>query len=414
MSAERPGPLAGVRVVELAGELSSYCGKLLADLGADVVVVEPPGGHASRSYGPFVDDVPDPERSLWWWWYNTSKRGVVVDLATADGRLDFRRLAATADIVVESEHPGHLAALHIDHGDIRAAHPDLIWVSVTPFGRSGPRAADPATDLTILAGGGPVWSCGYDDHTLPPVRGGGNQGLHTASVFALMSALVALVHRDAGGSGQHIDVNAHAAANVTTEISSVSWLLAGRTVQRQTGRHAMLEPTLPVQVLAADGRYVTTGFAPQQARHFQLLLDWMDELGVREDFPEAFFLELGIERGGIDSRELEGDPEGLAIMGAGRDALVFIASKVAAYDFFVGSQERGMQCGIIWTPDEALFDTHFQARGIATTVRHDDIGRDVVYADAPIGFTRSPSRISRRAPHLGEHDGELLGDPGAS
>ena len=95
------GPLAGLRVVELASEHAAFAGKMLGDLGADVIVVEPPGGHPSRAYGPFVDDVADPERSLWWWHYNTSKRGVVLDLDTDDGAEEFRRLAAGADIVLE-------------------------------------------------------------------------------------------------------------------------------------------------------------------------------------------------------------------------------------------------------------------------------------------------------------------------
>ncbi len=172
-----PGALEGLKVVELASEHAALAGKMLGDLGADVIVVEPPGGHVTRTYGPFADDVDDPERSLWWWYYNTSKRGVVLDLATDDGAGAFRRLVADADIVLEGEAPGALADLGLDHPDLRADHERLVWVSVTPFGREGTRAHEPATDLTLLAGGGPAWSCGYDDHSLPPVRGGGNQAV---------------------------------------------------------------------------------------------------------------------------------------------------------------------------------------------------------------------------------------------
>ena len=103
------GPLDGVRVVELSHERGAWAGKLLADMGADVVVVEPPGGSAQRSYGPFLDDEPGHERSLWWWHYNTSKRGVVLDLDTDAGADHFRRLAAAADIVLEGEPPESLA-----------------------------------------------------------------------------------------------------------------------------------------------------------------------------------------------------------------------------------------------------------------------------------------------------------------
>src|SRR5205823_10483606 len=101
-----------------------------------------------------------------------------------------------------------------------------LMVSITPFGQTGPRSDEPATDLTLLATGGPVWSCGYDDHSLPPVRGGGNQAMHTGGHFAVMSLLVAVIAREAGGPGQHIDVNLNAAANVTTAFASYAWLAA--------------------------------------------------------------------------------------------------------------------------------------------------------------------------------------------
>lgn len=105
------GPLTGIRVVELASENAAFAGKLLADLGADVVLVEPPGGHICRTYEPFVDDVPDPERSLWWWHYHTSKRGVVADLDSIEGRAMFASLAQSADVVLEGEPPDRLASL---------------------------------------------------------------------------------------------------------------------------------------------------------------------------------------------------------------------------------------------------------------------------------------------------------------
>src|SRR5438874_12744667 len=108
------GPLSGLRVVELASDQAAFAAKMLGDLGAEVIVVEPPGGHRTRSYGPFVDDEPNPERSLWWWYYNTSKLGVVVDIATALGAAMFTKLVATADIVIEGEPPGRLATLGID------------------------------------------------------------------------------------------------------------------------------------------------------------------------------------------------------------------------------------------------------------------------------------------------------------
>ena len=402
------GPLFGLRVVELASEHAAFAGKVLGDLGADVIVVEPPGGHPSRSYGPFADDIEDGERSLWWWHYNTSKRGVVLDLATAEGAGQFRTLAAGADIVLEGEPPDALAALGVDHPELRSEHDQLIWVSVTPFGRTGSRAHEPATDLTLLAGGGPVWSCGYDDHSLPPVRGGGNQAFHIGSTFAVMAALTALLARDVTGRGQHVDVSMHAAANVTTEAGSYEWLVARGTVQRQTGRHALTTMSMPSQMLCADGRYVTTGFPPRSQRDFEALVNWIEQLGYRDGFDDIVLLDLAVERGGVTMAEITSDDLALEIFGAGRAALMYIAERITAEEFFQGGQTRGLACGVVAAPEEAFESEHFVARGFPVDVEHEDLGRSYRYPGAPFLMPASPWRIARRAPHVGEHDAEIL------
>jgi crotonobetainyl-CoA:carnitine CoA-transferase CaiB-like acyl-CoA transferase len=405
-----PGPLCGLAVVELASEHAAWAGKLLADLGAEVTLVEPPGGHAGRTIGPFLDDQPGPERSLWWWHHHTSKNGIVLDLDTGLGVELLGRLIARCDIVLEAEQPGGLAARGIDRDRIMTATPTLIWVSVSPFGQEGPRAQDPVTDLTLMAGGGPVWNCGYDDHTLPPVRGLGGQAAHLAGVHAAMATLAAVVHRDSSGVGQHIDVNMHAALNVTTESGSYEWLVARRTVQRQTGRHASVSPTSPTQVQAADGRYVNLGFPPRDARDYRAILDWLEELGLSSAFPDLVLLEMAVERGGVSIVELGQDPIVDQIWSAGRAAMAFIAAHVDARTCFEGFQQRGIVCAIVNAPEEVIGDPHFVARGFPTPVVHDDLDRTVIYPGAPLLFSRSPWRIRSRAPHVGEHQGEVL-DP---
>lgn len=404
MTAQPPGALEGLRVVELSNERSAWAGKLLADMGAEVIVVEPPAGDPMRGYGPFLDDQPGPERSLYWWHYNTSKLGVTLDLLDPADKLRFTRLIANADLFIEAEDPGHLESLGLSYRELCELREDLIAVSITPFGRADPRSLEPATDLTVLAGGGPVWNCGYDDHTLPPVRGGGNQGYHTACHYAVMSALVALLVRDQTGIGQHIDVNMHAAANVTTEAGSYDWLVAGSTVKRQTGRHAAGSPTLPTQIACADGRHVNTGVPPIRPPHFRELHNWMKELDLAAEFPEAFLLDLGAEREFIDLSKIATDPELQAIFGAGREAQNLVASRLSATDFFIGSQQRGLPVGAIYSPDEVMDDPHFAARGFRVEVEHPELGRSFVYPGAPYRLEASPWRIGRRAPMLGEHN----------
>jgi crotonobetainyl-CoA:carnitine CoA-transferase CaiB-like acyl-CoA transferase len=372
--------------------------------------VEPPGGHHTRGYPPFVDDAPDPEASLWWWHYQTSKRGVVVDLDAADGRAAFRRLVATADVVLEGEPPDRLAALGVDHPELRRDHPRVVWVSVTPFGRTSPRRDEPMTDLTLLAGAGPVGLSGYDDHSLPPVRGGGNQGWHTASLWAANATLVAVLEREASGIGQHVDVSMHAAVNVTTEVGSYEYLVAGAVLQRQTGRHANDEPTTPSQHQAADGKYVHIGFTQGTPPQLHAIIDWLEELGLRDDLAEAFWLDIGLERGGVHFSELGQDVEATAVFGAVRDALELVVARLPAREFFLGAADRGLSVGVVMAADEVLVDPHFVDREFPVAVEHPDLGRSVTYPGAPFKLGATPWRISRPAPRIGEHDAEVLLD----
>jgi hypothetical protein len=164
-----------------------------------------------------------------------------------------------------------------------------------------------------------------------------------------------------------------------------------------------------VQVRAADGRHVTTGFLPQSKADFQVILDWLDELGLRETSPESFFLDIGVARGGVDVATEMQDPEALAVLEAARAALVHIAENIPALDFFEGAQRRDLQVGIVLAPEEAFENEHFVARGMQVSVRHDELGRDVRYPGAPFVMPRAPWAIHRRPPLLDEHHDEILG-----
>ncbi|HXY95240.1 MAG TPA: CoA transferase [Acidimicrobiia bacterium] len=405
--AEAAGPLDGVRVVELASEHAAFAGKVLADLGAEVIVVEAPDGHATRWFEPFADDVPGAENSLWWWFYNAGKSSVAIDLDDASGVSRFRALVASSDVVLEGEAPGHLADRGLDYGDFEPVRPDLVWVSVTPFGRANPRAHEPATDLTVAANAGPAWSCGYDDHALPPVRPGGNQAYHTVCLWAVMGAMAALYARDTLGIGQHVDVSMHAASNVTTEAATYEWLVAHATVERQTFRHAAVRRTPDRIITAADGRHAI-GALPRLTAEFRALADWLVELGLRDEFDEYFFLELGVERGGILLNEVDRDPLVAAIYRAGYDALRAVAAHLTAKEFFVGAQRRGLPAGVLMAPEDVIEDEHFVARGFPVEVHHDDRNRSFVYPGAPYHAPAAPWRVRGRAPHVGEHTAAVL------
>lgn len=396
-------------VLELANEKISFLGKLMADMGADVILIEPPGGDPTRRYPPFVDD-DETNPSLYFWHYNTSKRSVTLDLEDPIDQTAYRDLLARADVVIESEPSTRLAGLNLDFADVQSFNPRLIHAAVTPYGRQDPQSDLPVTDLTLMAAGGPPWSCGYDDHSLPPVRGWGNQAFHTGCHFAYMSILTALLFREASGRGQFIDVSITAALNVTTEAASYTHLINGGEVQRQTGRHAATRPTGDTQMMCADGRYVNTGVPPRFPAEFGKLHDWVVSLGLAEKFPELVFLEMGANwEGPFELSKLGEDDTITAIFSAGREALQLIATRVSAYEFFTGCQNAGLAVGPINAPEEVFEDPHFIARGFQVKVEHEEIGRTITYPGAPYKLPASPWQISRRAPQLGEHNLEILG-----
>jgi crotonobetainyl-CoA:carnitine CoA-transferase CaiB-like acyl-CoA transferase len=208
--------------------------------------------------------------------------------------------------------------------------------------------------------------------------------------------------------GQHLDVSMHAASNVTTEMATYGWLVARREVQRQTGRHASPRPTDPTQVLCADGVYLNTGVPPRRPAEFAALYDWLVELDLTEELPLAVLLEMGGQYEQIGMAEIEEDPMIGEVFGAGRDAVALIASRLPAREAFLGFQRRGLPVGVLYSPEDIMGDEHFAARGFPVPVEHPELGRNFTYPGAPVRMNGSPAVISRRAPHVGEHDAEVL------
>src|SRR5437868_6432551 len=160
--------LSHCRVLDLTTERGLLCGQVLGDLGADVIKVEPPGGSPVRRLPPFFGDLPGPERSVYWWAYNRNKRSITLNLDSDEGRDLFRQLARGADFVIESDNPGQLSQRGLGYQELSALKPELIVVSITPFGQDGPKASYADSDLTIMAAGGVVIL--YGDEDRPPLR----------------------------------------------------------------------------------------------------------------------------------------------------------------------------------------------------------------------------------------------------
>jgi crotonobetainyl-CoA:carnitine CoA-transferase CaiB-like acyl-CoA transferase len=394
--------LDGVRVVELGDAQAEWLGKLLADMGADVIKVEPPRGGSSRSVGPFLEDAPHPDRSLFFWHYNTSKRGVTLDIENDEGRRLLIDLLRTADVFIETLPPGEAARLGLSYQTLESLNPRLIHVAVTPFGQDGPYvdAGYKTTDLVTMALGGPMHTCGYDPEAedTPPVRPGHYHSYHTASHYACFTTLVALWEREASGGGQFIDVSAQATLAVTVEFANLNWEYERATVRRQTGRHSGVRPTARTQYMCADGRAIDFGL-PRDEATWQRLLEYLKGQGLAEGLDEELFRDPArrFERGGAVMNMLE----------------VLTALHTAEELFHIG-QSLGVTWGAVRAPEEWLEDPHAQARGTFAEVEHPELGRSVTYPGAPYHFMATPWRIRRRAPLLGEDNLEVFGELGLS
>lgn len=392
-----PGPLAGLRVLELCDEKGQFCGKLMGDLGADVIKIEPPCGEATRAVGPFLDDSPHRERSLAFWHYNTSKRGITLNLETEDGRRLFRRLAAGADIILETFRPGYLAGLGLDHQTLKAENPRLITCSITPFGQTGPWRDYVASDLVHMAAGGFMGCCGYDEADDPaqiPIAPGGGNAWHTACNFAYLAIAAALLHRDKSGQGQFIDVSVHDCCAVTTEMHIPTYLYRGEVVTRQTGRHAQANPTPTAQMVCADGRYVNAQANRVPFKCFPDLVAWMAEYDLAEDLADERYASI----------------KGFTEHATHIDGVIarFVAH-LPQEEVAHGGQASQFNWGAVRAPDELVDDGHFADRGFWVEVEHPELARRFRYPGSAAIHNGSPWRISRRAPLIGEHNRDILG-----
>ena len=245
--------LSDYRILDLTDDRGFIAGMILADLGADVIAIEPPEGNAARRRGPFSDGSYDGdiEDSLIWQSYARGKRSVILDLESDDGRGELRELVESADALIESADVGAMDALGIGYEALAEINPGLIYVAITPFGSSGPKAGWAATDVTVAASAGPMIQSGDTDRA--PLRVGLPQtGLH-AGAEAAIGVLTALHERKRSGLGQFIDVSAQAAYAQATQSGIVAAAQQCRDVRalgqgRETG--ASGNPAL----LALQGR----------------------------------------------------------------------------------------------------------------------------------------------------------------
>ncbi len=387
-------PYADLKVIELAGDpAGEMTGYLLAQMGADVVKVEPPEGSPTRAIGPWLHGEKGPDNSLTYWFYNSTKRGAVLDYSSAAGLKTLEALLADADIFICTLQPKTLKAAGIDHEALSVRFPKLIIVSVTAFGLTGPWADYKSSELVALAAGGPLHMCGYDDHAIPPILPGGNQASHIAASFAHKALLVALIDRQMTGKGQLVDVAMHEACAVTVELANPYWFYPRAIVQRQTCRHAQPVRTQPALFESADGKYLYFVLVVAEAKPWANLVAWMDSHGMAADLTDEAFKDFAYRQ--ANYAHVQEMVE-----------CFFLVND--AETMFHEGQARELPIAIIRSPEELFTDLHSVERGFFVEVEHEGIGT-FQYPGAPYSFSAFSSVERRRAPKLGEHTHEVLG-----
>ncbi|MDO8670530.1 MAG: CoA transferase [Dehalococcoidia bacterium] len=376
-----------LRVLDLAGEMGAYCGKLLADLGAEVIKVERPGGDATRRIGPFVGDDPHPEKSLYWFQFNTSKKSVTLDIATADGKDIFRKLAATSDIIIETFSPGYMDSLGLGYEELSKDNPGLIMTSITPFGQTGPYRDYKASDIVGLAMGGQLYLAGMPGE--PPLQAGASQAYYQANLHAAVGTLIAVHFRDGSGLGQYIDLSMQEAITLSMETAMQYWDM-NRHLRKRTG-HDHRSPghgVYPCQdgfvcLMASAG--AGKGWAP--------MVSWMNEEGQGQELAGSEWLDRYYRIDHLD----EGDAY---IMPWLLDHTV--------QDAVDGLQARHCIAMPVNTPKDLLESPQLRSRDFYVQVAHPELSAEYEYPGAPYRFNHIEWRISHRAPLIGEHNQEIF------
>ena len=381
---DRTGALAGLRVLDLTGRMGGYCGLLLANLGAEVILIETPDGDAMRRDGPFKDDEPDPEKSLSFAAYHTNKNGIVLDLEARDDQETLKRLAQGADVLLEDKPVGFLDRQHLGFSALRELNQKLVMTSITGFGQSGPYREFKAPSIVAFAMGGLMNVCGHPGRA--PLMGPCDIAYHLASVHAAFGTLLALFNRRESGRGEHVEASLQEVLVADPFLRLITCYSVTGEITARTG-HSQ-------STTVAETYQCKDGYARifvNQPDHWRRFLEWLGrppELldpkyeAVQNRFP----LRQTIDRL-MEARTLNYDTQ----------------------KFFEEFQGLRLAGAPINPPSAFLADRQSQDRKYLTSVEHPRLGPHQFPGD-PYRFSESPWQVQRGAPLFREHQDRIRGD----
>lgn len=385
MTQEKFGPLAGMKVVELAHIMAGpVCGLMLADLGADVIKVEKiPGGDDSRRFLP-----PDMDgESAAYLMMNRNKRGVALNLKTEGGKRVLKKLLADADAVTENYRHDTMEKLGLGYESLKKVNPGLIYCAISGFGRTGPYAERGGFDL-IAQGMSGLMSFTGEGPGRPPCKVGAPVTDITAGILAALGVLGAYTHKLKTGEGQIVDTSLYEAGIIHTYWQSAIALATGVAPGPMGSAHPL---NGPYQAFEASDGWFTVGAANQ--RNWERLLEAMESSELADD-PR---FKTNIDR--MDNlKELEA-------------ALAPIFKTRTRAEWLDRMEAAGVPGGPVMDVCEMFEDPHAQARDMIPTVHHEKLG-DVKTLGLPIKLSETPGKVATGAPLFGQHTAEVLGEYG--
>ena len=390
------GLLPGVRVLDVGQGISGpYCAKILAQMGAEVIKVEPPEGDSARRTGPFPGDSPHPEKSGLFLATNANKQGITLDLSSSDGAAAFRKLAAGADIVIENPPPDALEGHGLGYESLKNANPGLVFTSITPFGNRGPYKHFKATDLVLYHMSGHahgMLGAVKDPDSDPPIRAGGHQAELVGGMAAATATLMALYRKRMTGQGSRIDISSFEAM-VTQLISGLA--------NSAYGRPAPPRDLAKVEEAAIGGMVGAIG-------GILLCNDGYVAISPREDAQwERWLQVMGGPPWATDERYTTRDARQRNSPSLWK-LLSDWSINHSKHEIARMGQEQRVPCFPVNTVQDLLSDEHLAHRGFFVEMEHPVAGV-LRYPGAAYRFSNSQLSLTERpAPLLGEHNREIL------
>ncbi len=390
---DAPGALQGLRVLDLSDDKGQYCTKLMADMGADVIKIEPPSGDHARHIGPFYHDEEELEKSLYWFLLNTSKRGITLDITTSQGADLFRRLVADADFVVESFAPGTLDHLGLSYAALTQIRSDLILTSITNYGQTGPYCDYVGTDLDLLGMSGTLFLCGDPDR--PPTRVNAAQTPIYAGIQAYVGSLMAHYHRLETGDGQRVDVSLHECATLL-HYSQIVWNAYGMVMPRLGDRLQVAPGAVVRYCFPCKDGYVQA--IPQLT--WSTFVPWMDEHGMAGELTSPEWEER------LQTLVSDWEQEHIDYS---EDVIANFLASFTKRELYEEGQRRYQFVYPVYNARDSLEDQQLQDRNYFEQMDHPELGTALTYPGAPWKLSGTAWQLRRRAPQLGEHTSEVLG-----